>query len=101
MGDDYVALTESFVRDGKNYVRNLKVGDQNIVASWDNNAGSLGIWRNPAGKPIRQNVDVHGRVGGSEKKGAIQLERVNTVKAGAFWCVVSTFFPHIRVNPES
>lgn len=93
--DDYVALTEDFVRDGENGVRNLKVGGQDIVASWDPNSGSLGIFKNDTGRSIRSVVDVNGEVA-TEK---IQLERIHSVKNGAYWCVVANFFPQIRVNP--
>lgn len=61
VGDDYVAMTENFVRDGPNGLRNLSIGGEHIVASWDNDAGSLGIWRRPSAKPIKYPVDIHGR----------------------------------------
>lgn len=97
VGDDYVAITENFVRDGRNGVRTINIGDDFVVASWDKDAGSLGIFRRPSSAPIKQTVDVHGRVGGKGKP----LERLNTVKNGAFWCVWATFFPQTRVNPTS
>ena len=96
VGDDYVAVTQEFVRSGRNCVRNIDIGGEHIVASWDKDAGSLGIWRRPSAKPVTQAVDVHGRIGGKGNP----LERLNTVKNGAFWCVWATFFPHTRVNPE-
>ena len=74
----------------------MTVGDEHIVASYDKDAGSLGIWHRPSAKPIKQAVDVHGRIGGKGEP----LERVSTVKNGAFWCVYATFFPQARVNPE-
>lgn len=94
--DDYVAITEAFVRDGPNGVRNIDIGGSHVVASWDKDAGSLGIFLRPSAKPIKQMVDVHGRVGGKGDP----LERLSTVKNGAFWCVWATFFPQCRVNPE-
>mmetsp|Transcript_19525 Transcript_19525/g.43483 ORF Transcript_19525/g.43483 Transcript_19525/m.43483 type:complete len:443 (-) Transcript_19525:125-1453(-) len=97
VGDDYVAITEDFVRDGGNGVRNMSIGGEPVVASWDKDAGSLGVFRRPSSAPIKQTVDVHGRVGGKGKP----LERLNTVKNGAFWCVWATFFPQTRVNPNS
>jgi len=98
VGEDYVAVTETFVRDG-NDVRNITVGSLpvHVVASWDKETASLGIWLRPSSKPIIKPVDIHGRVGGKGKP----LERLSTVKNGAFWCVVANFFPDIRVNPES
>lgn len=97
VGDDYVTVTERYVRDGPDSVRNLTVGGESIVAAWDPDAASIGIWRNPSGKPVKNSVDVHGRVKGSNGE---PLERLNTVKNGAFWCVWSTFFPQTRVNPD-
>lgn len=100
VGDDYVAVTQDFVRDAKNETRNIKVGNQYVVASYDPAAESLGIWKNPSGnKPLKEYVNVHGHVGGNEK--GMKLERLNTVKAGCFWCIMATFFPKVRVNPES
>mmetsp|Transcript_29374 Transcript_29374/g.40562 ORF Transcript_29374/g.40562 Transcript_29374/m.40562 type:complete len:177 (+) Transcript_29374:759-1289(+) len=98
VGDDYIAITEAFVRDGPNGVRNLTVGGSPIIASWDNNTASLGIWRRPSSKDINGPVDIHGRING--KGDGECLQRLNTVKNGAFWCVWSTFFPQTRVNPE-
>jgi hypothetical protein len=60
------------------------VGGAPVVASWDASAGSLGIFRRKNSKPVRDTVDIHGRVGG---KGGPPLERLNTVKSGAFWIV--------------
>ena len=96
-GDDYVAVTEDFVRDRG--IVNLQVGGNDIVVSYDTDAQSLGIWHNDIGKPIHEIVDIHGRVGGKNSSSET-LERVNNVKAGCFWCVVATFFPSVRVNPE-
>ena len=96
VGDDYAVVTEDFVRSGKGGVRNLTVGGEPIVASYDTDAGSLGIFKRPSAKPIKQQVDIHGRVGGKGEA----LERVSTVKNGCFWCVYATFFPQVRVNPE-
>lgn len=98
VGDDYVALTEDFVKDGKGGNRNFVVGGQNVVASWDDNFESLGIWKRPSHRPINETVDVHGNVKGSESLKS--LERLNTVKNGLFWYVWQNFFPQTRVNPE-
>ena len=96
VGDDYVAITENFVREAPKSVRNLEVGGEPIVASYDAEAGSLGVWRRPSAKRIKDTVDVHGRIGGKGEP----LERLHTVKNGAFWCVWATFFPQSRVNPK-
>ena len=96
VGDDYVAITEEFVRAAPSNTRNMTVGGEHIVASYDTETGSLGVWKSPSGKHVKQAVDIHGRVAGKGQP----LERLSTVKNGAFWCVFSTFFPQCRVNPE-
>ena len=74
----------------------MTVGGEHIVASWDYDSGSVGIWIHPLEKPVEKVVDIHGRIGGKGEP----LERLATVKNGAFWCVFATFFPQTRVNPE-
>ena len=74
----------------------MTVGGEHIVASWDYDSGSVGIWIHPLAKPVEKVVDMHGRIGGKGEP----LERLATVKNGAFWCVFATFFPQTRVNPE-
>eukprot|EP00567_Pseudictyota_dubia_P003611 CAMPEP_0197442028 /NCGR_PEP_ID=MMETSP1175-20131217/8135_1 /TAXON_ID=1003142 /ORGANISM="Triceratium dubium, Strain CCMP147" /LENGTH=441 /DNA_ID=CAMNT_0042972417 /DNA_START=130 /DNA_END=1455 /DNA_ORIENTATION=- len=97
VGDDYVAINEAFVRDAPNGLRNITVGGEPLVAAWDKDVASLGIWRRPSSNPVKHPVDIHGRINGKGEP----LERLNTVKNGAFWCVWATFFPQTRVNPES
>ena len=80
VGDDYVAVTEDFVRDGPDGVGNMTVGGEYVAALYDNDSGSLGIWHRPSAKPIKQVVDVHGCVCGKGKP----LEHVSTVENGAF-----------------
>lgn len=97
VGDDYIAITEAFVRDAPNGVRNMEVGGEHVVAAWDKDAASLGIWRCSSPKHVRNPVDIRGNTKGEGEP----LARVNTVKNGVFWCVWATFFPQSRVNPES
>uniref|UniRef100_A0A0G4HAA7 DUF3179 domain-containing protein n=1 Tax=Chromera velia CCMP2878 TaxID=1169474 RepID=A0A0G4HAA7_9ALVE len=102
VGDDYVAVTEDFVRRGTDGVRYLTVGGVRVVASWDGDAESLGVWKLPPGwTRVCGPVDVHGRIAGQREtdEGGLSLERVETVKAGAYWVVWSNFFPQTRVNP--
>ena len=96
VGDHYIALTEDFVRSGKNGTRNMQCGAVPIVASWDNNVDSLGIWIRPSEKVINETVNVHGKVDGKGDS----LERVSTVKNGLWWYVWQNFFPSSDVNPE-
>ena len=102
VGEDCVALTENFVRDGKDGVPNLAVGGVPVVASWDPEAQSLGIWYRSSNEPIfNAAVNVHGRVVAAHNNDNEEnpLERVETVKNGAFWSVYANFFPQARVNP--
>eukprot|EP01084_Bolivina_argentea_P166850 289648_1 len=95
VGDDYCAITEEFVKEGENGVRNFNLGGQPLVASYDAVYRSLGIWKRPNDGIIDANVDVYGRVNGRTEN----LERLNTVKAGLFWFVWQNFFPQTDVNP--
>eukprot|EP01083_Nonionella_stella_P036075 98450_1 len=97
VGDDYCAVTEEFVKEGTNGVRNFSLGGQPLVASYDSMYHSLGIWKRPNDAVIDANVDVYGRIQGSTKK----LERLNTVKAGLFWFVWQNFFHQTDVNPTN
>jgi len=98
VGNDYVAVTERFVRGSSpNGVHNLLVGGMPIVAAWDSVACSLGIWHRPSTDLIKDIVDIRGRVNGQKEP----LERLSTVKNGAFWMVWANFFPQTRVNPEA
>lgn len=95
--DEYVCLTEDFVKKGKNQTRNMTVGGKPLVASYDPASESLGIWVRPSGRPIASNVDVHGKIRGNDQ---VQLERLGTVKNGLFWFAWQNFFPQTDVNPE-
>jgi hypothetical protein len=87
---DYVAYTEEFVREQGGVV-NATVGGQAVVIAYDEQFDSLGVFYNPAGKQIGQ-IDFWGvtELG--------KLERVESVKAGAFWVVWANFFPQTDVN---
>ena len=99
VGQNYVALTENFVRDGPNGgVRNINVGGIPLVASWDAESSSLGIWHRRTDDPILTTVNIHGNYKGNPTKEP--LSRLATVKNGAFWCVWANFFPQTKVNPE-
>lgn len=92
VGDDYVCVTEDFVKQGKNGTRNMTVGLTPLVASYDPVSESLGIWIRPNNKAITKPVDVDGKIQG-------ELERLNTVKNGLFWFAWQNFFPQTDVNP--
>jgi hypothetical protein len=44
VGDEYMALTEDFVKQGNNSVRNFTLDGVPLVASWDDEVDSLGVW---------------------------------------------------------
>ncbi len=90
VGDDYTCYTEDFVKALQAPI-NVKVGDRDIVASYDNRYESVGIWYNDSGNPI-QHVDFFGE----SDQG--RLARVETVKAGSFWHVWANFFPDTDIN---
>jgi hypothetical protein len=90
VGDDYTCYTEDFVKSQQAPI-NVKVGNRDIVASYDNRYESVGIWYNDSGNPI-QHVDFFGE----SDQG--RLDRVETVKAGSFWHVWANFFPDPDIN---
>ena len=89
VGDDYVAYTEDFVR--REGPVNALVGGRAIVAAWDEEYESLGIWYNDSGDPV-EHVDFRGECAHGT------LERVETVRAGAYWCVWAHYFPATDIN---
>jgi len=89
VGDDYVAYTEDFVRC--NGPLNTVVGGRAIVAAYDEDYESLGIWYNDSGSDVTQ-IDFHG----DSEQG--RLKRVETVRAGAYWCVWAHYFPTTEIN---
>lgn len=98
VGDDYACVAEDFVKSGKNGTRNMILGGKPLVASYDKDSDSLGIFVRPSTKAITQPVDVHGKIKGN--KNGEKLHRLNTVKNGVFWFVWVNFFPQTDVNPE-
>lgn len=90
INEDYTCYTEDFVKTQKAPV-NARVGNRNIVASYDYDYESLNIWYNDSDTPV-QRVDFWG----DSDQG--QLTRVETVKAGSFWHVWANFFPETDIN---
>lgn len=89
VGEDYVAYTEDCVRaDGP---INASVGGRAIVAAYDDDYESLGIWYNDSGGDI-----THVDFWGDSDMG--RLQRVETVRAGAYWCVWAHYFPGTDIN---
>jgi hypothetical protein len=91
VGDDYVAYTKEFVRARGNIV-NTRIGDRNIVISYDEEYNVVGAFYNDTGRPIEA-IDVHGGTGPGR-----QLTRVETLKNEAFWFIWANFHAHTDVN---
>ncbi len=88
--DDYVAYTEEFVREQGNLI-NTVVGGKAIVAAFDTHFNSLGIYYNHTEAKI-ESIDFWGNTSHG------RLERVESVKAGAYWMIWVNFFPETDVN---
>ncbi|WP_070965080.1 DUF3179 domain-containing (seleno)protein [Vibrio sonorensis] len=91
VGDEYVAYSEEFVREQGQPI-NLSLGGKDVVIHYDNNFKSLGIYYNTTGKPIEE-IDFYGETEFGK------LERVESVKAGAYWIIWVNFYPETLVNP--
>jgi len=89
VGDDYVAYTEDYVREQG--LINVTVGGRSIVIAYDTDFESLGVWYNDHGRPV-QHIDFRGRSDIGEHA------RVETVRAGAYWCVWAHYFPATELN---
>ena len=88
---DYVAYTEEYVRENGNLV-NAKIGGEDVVIAWDEQYQSLGVWFNYTGEEIGS-IDFWGTTETGKR-----LNRVDNVKAGAFWVVWANFFPTTDLN---
>ncbi|UCF48036.1 MAG: DUF3179 domain-containing protein [Myxococcales bacterium] len=90
VGDDYVAYTEEFVRSQGEPI-NTQIGGRDVVVTYDEEYESLGIFFNDTGEVVEE-IDFFGNVGDTK------LERVNTVKAGAYWVIWANWFPDAEIN---
>jgi hypothetical protein len=93
VGRDSIAYTEDYVRATEGPI-NVQVGGRDIVIAWDDEYESLGIYYNDTGGSVTS-VDFWGRAGNE------QLQRVETVKAGAYWCVWANYFPETDLNQNA
>ena len=91
VGTDSVAFTEEHIREHGNLV-NATVGGRNVVAAYDPAYESLGIYYNDTGTPVAT-IDFWGNTDDGGK-----LPRVETTKAGMYWCVWVNYFPETRLN---
>lgn len=90
IGRDSVAYTEEFIRENDDIV-NVVVGGRQIVVAYDAHYESVGVWYNDSGVPVTR-IDFWGE----SDQG--KLKRVETVKAGLFWCVWINYFPESDLN---
>jgi hypothetical protein len=90
VGRDSIAFTEEFIRDHGDLV-NTTVGGKAIVAAYDPDYESLGVYYNDTGAAIER-IDFWGE----SERGS--LRRVETVKAGLYWCVWANYYPETRLN---
>lgn len=90
IGRESVAYTEEFVRQHDNLV-NVTVGEKDIVVAYDPEFESVGVYYNDSGSPVSQI-----NFWGESDRG--QLSRVETVKAGTYWCVWVNYFPETDLN---
>ncbi len=89
-GNESVAYTEDFVRENGNLI-NSTVGGRAIVVAYDDAHESLGVFYNDSSAPVSA-IDFRGNT----DRGP--LKRVETVQAGAYWCVWANFFPQTDLN---
>ena len=90
IGDDSVAYTETFVREQGGIV-NATVGGRDVVIAWDDEFESLGAYYNDTGRAV-DHTDFWGTVDEG------RMQRIETLKAGSYWCVWVNFFPETDVN---
>jgi hypothetical protein len=93
VGAEAMAYTEEFIRTNQNLV-NANVGGRNIVAAYDEEFESVGIFYNDGDQPITS-IDFWGN------SNVGKLSRVETVNAAAYWCVWVNFFSETDLNRES
>ena len=90
IGKDSVAYTEDFIRQQQNLI-NVTVGGRDIVVAYDSDYSSVGVYYNDSGSTIKH-IDFFGE----SDQG--KLLRVETVKAGLYWCVWVNFYPETDLN---
>lgn len=95
VGRDSVAYTLDAIRENGDLI-NVRVGDRDIVVAYDPQYQSVGVYYNDSGAPV-SSIDFRGE----SNRGP--LRRVETVKAGAYWCVWINYFPETDLNrlPEA
>ena len=90
IGQDYVAYTEDFIR-GRGAPLNVRLGGRDIVVAYHEDFDSVGMYTNDTGAPVSRIA-----FGGESDRG--RLQRLETMKAQAYWVVWQNFFPQTEVN---
>jgi Protein of unknown function (DUF3179) len=90
VGKDSVAYTQDAIREHNDLI-NVQVGGRDIVVAYDPQFESVGVFYNDSGSPVTS-VDFRGE----SDQG--KLARVETVKAGSYWCVWVNYFPETDLN---
>ena len=90
VGKDSVAYTQDAIREHGDLI-NVQVGGRGIVVAYDSEFESVGVFYNDSGAPVNS-IDFRGE----SDQG--RLERVETVKAGTYWCVWANYFPETDLN---
>jgi hypothetical protein len=91
INDEYMAYTEQFVKENGHLI-NVSIGGQDVVISYDEEFQSLGVFYNNTLSNIER-IDFFGKT-----DRGVQLQRVETVKAGMYWVVWANFFPDTGLN---
>jgi hypothetical protein len=90
IGGQSAAVTEEFVRENGGLI-NTRVGGRDVVIAYDTEFESLGVYYNDAVAPVER-----ANFWGESDQG--KLARVESVNAGAYWCVWVNYFPETQVN---
>ncbi|CAJ1383837.1 unnamed protein product [Effrenium voratum] len=88
-GDD-VAYTKAFVQEKK--IINTTIGGRKVVVAYFPEFDAIGAFHNTTGQQVNH-LDFYGRL-----KDGRKLPRVETFKAGCFWCVWINWFPQTDLN---
>jgi hypothetical protein len=90
VGKDSVAYTQDMIREQGNLI-NVQVGGRDIVAAYDPEFESVGVYYNDSGAPVTSI-----NFWGESDRG--KLARVETVKAATYWFVWVNYFPETDLN---
>ena len=85
-----VAYTKAFLQEKK--IINTTIGGRKVVMAYFPEFDAIGAFHNDTGKAVKS-LDFYGRLSDGKK-----LQRVETLKAGCFWCVWINWFPQTDLN---